>query len=214
MIQEGQNEYEPAFEGRLGDAGVRFARVDQTHRCVVADEAVKTFDYVVYPRRGGCVLVELKGRVFEGESLAGRRRLQCWVQGEDVEALGRWQRRFAREEAEVEAVFVFAYRLAKMAVDEDGLAVYDCGRRRYVFLAVRLEDYRRCMRRRSVRWKTVCLSAADFRSLCFPVEEIWDKKQSLDECDNTGGGSDDSGRRAVDGRGGRAFVGGVGGGAG
>lgn len=119
------------------------------------------------------MLVELKGRVFHGASLAGRRGLECWVLGEDVSALGVWRERFTREHPQTEAVFVFAYRLEKMVVEEDGLEVYDVGGQRYIFLAIRHEDYRRCMKQRSPRWKTVTLSAGDFRAFCFPAERIW-----------------------------------------
>lgn len=171
--REGQNDYERAFEHWLSDEGVRFARVDQTHRCVVGAAAIKTFDYLVYPHRGGCVLVELKGRVFEGATLAGRKGLQSWVQAEDTAALEQWETRFSAAMPQAEAVFVFAYQIAKMAVDEDGLAVYDDGGRRYVFLAIRLSDYRRGMKLRSVRWKTVSLSAGDFRRYSFPAEQLW-----------------------------------------
>lgn len=171
--RDGQNDYERAFEGWLGEQKVRWARVDQTHRCVLNEAPAKTFDYLIYPKPDGRVLVELKGRLFRGASLAGRRGLQCWVFAEDVAAMGQWQRRFARESPDTQAVFVFAYRIEKMAVEYDGLDVYDDDGRRYVFLAIRHEDYRRCLKRRSPRWKTVTLSASDFRTLCFPAEQSW-----------------------------------------
>lgn len=170
---EGQNEYERAFEGWLSEQQVRFARVDQTHRCVLNDAPAKTFDYLIYPEQDRRVLVELKGRIFRGASLAGRSGLQCWVFAEDVAALGQWQERFEREGTPAEAVFVFAYRVEKIAVEYDGLGVYDYAGRRYVFLSVRHEDYQRCLKRRSRRWKTVTLSADDFRTLCFPTEQCW-----------------------------------------
>ncbi len=126
-----------------------------------------------------------------------------------MSALEHWRRVFAAERADVEAVFVFAYRIEKPAVDEDGLRVYDDGGRRYVFLAVGLADYRRCMRRRSPRWKTVSLSAGDFRSVSFPAERIWTLKRTFDECDNHNIGEDNPGRRDADGRSDRAAVGGI-----
>ncbi len=209
MQRKGQNDYERAFEGLLREEGVRFKRVDQTHRCVVGHGEVKTFDYLIYPRQGGCVLVELKGRIFEGDTLAGRRRLENWALAEDAAALARWQERFMAETPETEAVFVFAYRINKIAADADGLAVYDDNGRRYVFLAIRLQDYRRCMKRRSPRWKTVSLSADDFRRHSFCAERIWLGLQNIDEYDHTNGGRDDSGRRTVIGAAGQRPVGGV-----
>ena len=192
VLWDGQNEYERAFENRLCEQKVRFARVDQSHRCVLGHTEIKTFDYLIYPKRGGCVLVELKGRVFRGESLGGRRRLHCWVLGEDVTSLEHWRERFAEETADVRAVFVFAYRIEKMAVDCDGLEVYDEGGRRFVFLAIRHEDYRRCMKLRSVRWKTVTLAADDFRRGCFPAEQIWLGERNGNEHEDTNGSGDNT----------------------
>jgi hypothetical protein len=180
MKREGQNEYEQAFESCLAEAKVRFARVDQTHRCVLHDSQTKTFDYLIYLKGSGYVLVELKGRLFRGQSLARRTGLQCWVSAEDITALGRWQQRFACEQ-KTAALFVFAYRIEHMSIENDGLDVYDYDGRRYVFLCIRYTDYQRRMKVRSPRWKTVTLSAGDFRALCFPAERIWLGEQLQDE---------------------------------
>ena len=91
--KEGQNDYEPAFESWLCEQKVRYSRVDQTHRCVLNDNQTKTFDYLISLKRGGRVLVELKGRVFRGASLAGRaglsagcrrRMFRRWASGGNV----------------------------------------------------------------------------------------------------------------------------------
>lgn len=174
-VKDIQNEYERAFEGWLAEQRVVCRRVDQTHRCVLGQASIKTFDYVVYPERGGCVLVELKGRIFEGDSLAERTRLERWVFDDDVASLELWQQRLSEVAAGVEAVFVFAYRLQLPWVDEDGLEIYDDGQRRYVFLAIRRQDYRRAMMRRSPRWKTVTCSADAFRAFSFPADQLWCK---------------------------------------
>lgn len=169
-----QNEYERAFEDWLAEHRVACRRVDQTHRSVLDNDSAKTFDYVIYPRDGGCVLVELKGRMFEGDSLAGRRGLERWVFDDDVNSLERWQRRLSGVVEGVEAVFVFAYWLQLPFVDEDGLEIFEDGGRRYVFLAIRRQDYHKAMQRRSPRWKTVTCSADAFRTFSFPAERLWD----------------------------------------
>lgn len=171
--RDGQNEYERAFEGRLAEQCVRFARVDQSRRCRFGRDTLKTFDYLIYSRQGGCVLVELKGRIFRGASLAGRTGLQTWVFADDVAALARWQRQFEIEFPQACGIFVFAYRIDQIAADCDGLEVYEVDGRRYVFLAIERRAYQSCMRPRSPRWKTVSCPAGDFRSLCFPVERLW-----------------------------------------
>lgn len=169
-----QNEYERAFERWLREHRAVCSRVDQTHRHVLDGGSVKTFDYVVYPRGGGCILVELKGRVFEGDSLAGRRGLERWVFDDDVRSLARWQQRLSAVVEPTEAVFVFAYRLQLPFVDEDGLEVFEVDGRRYVFLAIRRRDYHKAMLRRSPRWHTVTCSADAFRTFLFPAERLWD----------------------------------------
>jgi len=173
-VKQTQNEYERAFESWLCEHRIVCSRVDQTHRYVLDGGSAKTFDYVVYPRSGGCVLVELKGRIFEGDSLAGRRGLQCWVFDDDIRSLEQWQRRLSAAVEPTEAVFVFAYRLRLPFVDEDGLEVFDYGGQRYVFLAIRRQDYHKAMLRRSRRWHTVTCSAQAFRAFSFPAERLWD----------------------------------------
>lgn len=190
----GQNDYEKAFEGWLREQGVRFARVDQTHRCRFGGGAVKTFDYLIYPHQGACVLVELKGRIFRGRSLAGRTGLQTWVFADDVVALADWRRRFERQFSRAAAVIVFAYRIEQIAADCDGLDSYETNDRRYVFLAIRQQDYQACMRRRSVRWKTVSCPAADFRTLSFPFEQMWLGEDNTNEFDDTNIGRTSPGR--------------------
>lgn len=182
---DGQNEYEKAFEGWLCERGMRFARVDQTHRCLFEGQPLKTFDYVLYPKQSGCVLVELKGRLFRGCSLARRTGLQTWVLAEDVAALAHWRTQFDRQMPPTRALFVFAYRIEQIAADCDGLDVYEADGQRFIFLAIRQGDYQSCMRPRSGRWKTVSCPAKDFRVLSFPLEQIWLGEQNTNEFHDT-----------------------------
>ena len=71
-----------------------------------------------------------------------------------------------------EAYFVFAYGIENIDVDFDGRELYQLGRRRYVFLAVNLDDYRKFMKLRSPKWRTVTLGAQDFRRCAIPLEQL------------------------------------------
>jgi hypothetical protein len=71
--------------------------------------------------------------------------------------------------SDYEAVFVFAYRVAQADVDFDGHEPLAFGPDRYVFFCLRLDDYARCMKSRSRRWRTVALVAADFRRYAQPL---------------------------------------------
>ncbi len=64
-----------------------------------------------------------------------------------------------------EAAVVFAYRVVNVDVDFDGREVLLVGQDRYLFLASRVNDYARHMKRHSPKWRTVILSAERFREL-------------------------------------------------
>jgi hypothetical protein len=95
--------------------------------------------------------------------------MECWVGTEDVEGLGQWQKLFGPEHT---AVFVFAYKIEKIDVDLDGREVYEFDSNRYVFFAVKLDDYRRFMKRRSPRWQTVTLPADKFRQCAVQMQNL------------------------------------------
>lgn len=160
--------YEQAFEHYLRSNGVPYVAVDEARRAIAdgscgvdADRMpLKSFDFVVYHRDGN-VLLDVKGR----RSVGGR--YESWVTQDDVESLTVWQRLFGDR---FEAVFAFVY----WCVDQprDGLFedVFCFGDRWYVMRLVGLEDYRRCMRRRSERWRTLSVGAADFRRIARPCQ--------------------------------------------
>ena len=95
--------------------------------------------------------------------------LECWVTAGDVDGLARWQELLGPGHA---AVFVFAYKIENIDVDFDGRDFYDYVGRRYIFFAVRLDDYRRCMVRRSPKWRTVTLPAEDFRRCAVQTQQL------------------------------------------
>lgn len=165
-------QYERAFEGWLSENQVPYVPVDQARRRALARVRIKTFDFLLYPRAGGPIVAELKGRRFAGASLAGLRGLECWVTLEDIRGLMQWQEFFAAGDKPARAAFVFAYHLARLDVECDGREVYDGADGSYLFLAVGLEDYQQHMTRRSGKWQTVTLPAARFRRVAIPIGRL------------------------------------------
>ena len=156
------NHYERAFENWLLDHRIRYVRSNEHKRHGPPDESVsvKNFDFLLLPRPERKIIAEVKGRTFAGATLAGLTGLECWVTTDDVESLRVWKRALGSDH---EAVFVFAYRIVQTDVDFDGHEPLTVGPDRYVFFCLRLEDYLQHMRRRSPKWRTVSLSAEDFR---------------------------------------------------
>ena len=160
-----RNGYEDVFEGWLDEKGVKYVPVDQQKRKIFARNKIKSFDFIVYPRGGGQVIAEVKGREFNGTSLAGMKNLECWVTLEDVKSLIQWELVF---EKGTRAVFVFVYKITGADVETDGVEVFEFFDERYFFYAVSLDDYREFMKVRSPKWETVTLPASKFRE--FAVE--------------------------------------------
>lgn len=153
--------YERAFENWLIDRRIEYVSIDEQQREVIGGRRVKSFDFLLRLSNGRAVMVELKGRTYHGTSLQKITGFECWVTAEDVDGLARWQQKYG---AGHEAVFVFAYRIMAAEVDSDGRELFEFGADRYVFFCIRLEDYRRFMKRRSPKWRTVTLPAAKFRA--------------------------------------------------
>jgi hypothetical protein len=155
------NQYEHAFEGWLLDHHIPYVRSDEHRRPGPSYNSVKNFDFLLLPRPDRKVIAEVKGRTFRGTTLAGLTGLECWVTLDDIESLQVWRDALGRDH---EAIFVFAYRIAKADVDLDGCEVVALNLDRYVFFCIRLEDYLEHMTRRSPRWRTVTLRADGFRT--------------------------------------------------
>jgi hypothetical protein len=160
MKDSSENHYERAFENWLIDNRIGYESVDEHKRTAFGRSDVKSFDFLLYPPNRPTVIAEVKGRTFKGTSLAKLAGLECWVTIEDIEGLTRWQRVFGNTH---EAVFVFVYKIENVDVDFDGRNYFDFDSNRYLFFCIRLEDYRRHMKRRSPKWQTVTLPADKFR---------------------------------------------------
>ena len=169
MKDASTNHYERAFENWLLDNHIPYEAVDEHKRAAFGPEGVKSFDFLLHPRRGPTIIAEVKGRTFKGTSLAKLTGLECWVTAEDVDGLARWQ---AALGAGHQAIFVFAYKMNNIDVDFDGREVFEFNADRYVFLCIRLDDYCRFMKRRSPKWKTVTLPAQKFRDCAVHITEF------------------------------------------
>jgi hypothetical protein len=163
------NYYERAFENWLIDSRIEYVVVDEHKRATFGHTDIKSFDFLLYPPNGQIIIAEVKGRTFKGTSLANLASLECWVTTEDIDGLTKWQQVFG---ADYRAVFIFAYKIENIDVDFDGRDVFDFDANRYLFFCVKLEDYRRFMKRRSPKWQTVMLPADKFRQCAVQLAEF------------------------------------------
>ena len=163
------NHYERAFQNWLTDNHIKYTTVDEHKRAAFGRSKVKSFDFLLYPPDGQIIIAEVKGRKFKGTSFEKLTGFECWATAEDIEGLNRWQEVFGAGHT---AVFVFAYKVENIDVDFDGRDIYDFNEDRYVFFAVKLDDYRRFMKRRSPRWQTVTLPADKFRHCAVQMQNL------------------------------------------
>ncbi|MHC4748974.1 MAG: HYExAFE family protein [Planctomycetota bacterium] len=163
------NHYERAFENWLIDNRIKYVAVDEHKRTAFGHSDIKSFDFLVYLPNEQIIIVELKGRKFKGTSLVKLAGFECWVTAEDVDGLTRWQQVFGSGH---QAIFVFAYKAENIDVDFDGINVFDFDDNRYVFFCVKLDDYRKFMKRRSPKWQTVTLPAENFRDCAVQISQF------------------------------------------
>jgi hypothetical protein len=163
------NNYERAIGNWLIDNHVQYIAVDEQKRAALGRSKLKSFDYLLYPRNQQIIVAEVKGRKFKGTSFAKLAGFECWVTGDDIESLTKWQEVFGSTHT---ATFIFTYRIENIDVDYDGREIYDFDGYRYVFFAIKLEDYCKFMKRRSPKWQTVTLSAEEFRQCAIQMREL------------------------------------------
>ena len=163
------NHYEQAFGNWLIDNRIQYISIDEHKRAAFGRSKIKSFDFLLYPRNQKVIIAEVKGRKFKGTSFVKLAGFECWVTTEDVEGLSRWQGIFGPEHT---AAFVFAYKIENIDVDFDGRGIFDFDGSRYVFFAVKLDDYRKFMKRRSPKWQTITLPADKFRQCAIQMQEL------------------------------------------
>lgn len=168
-----RNHYEAAFEAFLRERRMPYVAVDESKKALFSGSKLKSFDFVVYSRHGPNLLVDVKGRKALGDG--GSASLQTWASRRDVEDLMQWERIFGDG---FRAIFGFVFEVDPILAPPPGHYVHRLGEeerpavreRHYLMLGVDLADYRNHMSRRSVRWDTVAMPAADFRSLARPID--------------------------------------------
>lgn len=159
--------YERSFAAYLEQRGVAHVAVDQTRKAMLSGARIKSFDFLVYPRGGGCLLVDVKGRKFSAKQWNQGRLGPNWVTNADIEGLRAWESVFGTGHT---GMFLFAYWL------EDGLAerdsVFSHDNRPYVFYAAELNSYALHMKRRSDKWRTVHVSSKRFLQIAHRLETV------------------------------------------
>jgi hypothetical protein len=168
MKDSSGNHYEQAFANWLIENHVKFTTLDRHKKTAFSHSKVKSFDFLVYPPEQQTLIAEVKGRKFKGTSLARLAGLECWITADDVAGMTKWQKIFP----DYAAAFIFVYGIENIDVDLDGREAFDFDGARYIFFAVKLADYRRFMKRRSSKWKTVTLPADKFRQCAVQLQKL------------------------------------------
>ncbi|HEX7009801.1 MAG TPA: HYExAFE family protein [Phycisphaeraceae bacterium] len=162
--------YETAFEHYLRANAIPYIAVDEAKRALHGRSppiSLKSFDFVVYSESGPNLLIDVKGR--KHARAAGGRTFQNWVTQEDVDGLTRWRDVFGQG---FDAAFVFLFWCDAQPPDALFHEIFEFAGRWYAVLAVRLDDYRQHMRRRSAKWNTVHLPARAFDRLVVPLKQL------------------------------------------
>ena len=71
------------------------------------------------------------------------------------------------------------YDLENIDVDTDGREIFEFNNKRYVFIAVRLEDYKKGASLRSKKWQTVHLNAEFYKNCALNLNELVGQKVRL-----------------------------------
>lgn len=178
--------YDRAFEAYLRSRRVPYVAVDEAKKALLPRKSLrknlKSFDFVIYGKEIN-LIVDVKGRRFkEGSGAGTKKRLECWVTRDDVESLSLWEKLFGET---FQALFVFLYWCEGQPPDGLFQEVFTFQDRWYIVRAVRLADYRRHMKVRSEKWKTVDLPAAAFREVSCPFCPPAGESIGGDECDDS-----------------------------
>jgi hypothetical protein len=155
--------YEAAFEAFLRNRKVPYVAVDEAKRALFANARLKSFDFVVYSKRGPNLLIDVKGRTCRNRT--GRSGFETWATQRDVADLMQWEEVFGEG---FKAILTFIYWIDPPLEPQPGM--FEHRDKWYLLMGVDLAEYRNHMRRRSPKWETVSLPAKEFRALARPVE--------------------------------------------
>jgi hypothetical protein len=161
------NHDEAAFEAYIRARRVPCVAIDEAKRSLAPEGGLKSPDFLLYPRLGPNLVVEVKGK--RGKNASGRRRWENWVTTDDLDGLVRWQALFGPSFRSVLA-FVYAERPPAFGLPpgEGGFAFRG---RIYRFWAVGLDDYLMHLRSRGPAWKAVAMARLAFRKRVRPLDD-------------------------------------------
>jgi hypothetical protein len=166
MPARAANHYIIAFEAFLKSRNIPYVNVEQAKRALFADQRLKSFDFVVYSKKGPNVLVDLNGRSCVGRDGKKKRKgFETWTTETDVTDLVQWEEVFGDG---FKGIVAFSYWVEDPKRIMPGMFQYKD--RWYLLMGIDLSDYRNRMRKRSAKWETVSLPRKDFRSLARPLE--------------------------------------------
>jgi hypothetical protein len=155
--------YEAAFEACLRERGIPYVAVDEAKKALFANARLKSFDFVVYNKKGPNLLIDVKGRSLRNR--ASRSGFETWATEQDVNDLMQWEQVFGDG---FKAVLMFVYWIEPPMTPGDGM--FEHRNKWYLIMGIDLAEYRNHMRRRSAKWETVSLPAQEFQSLARPLD--------------------------------------------
>lgn len=161
------NHYEAAFEGFVRSLRIPCVAVDEAKRALSGPIALKSPDFLLYPRAGFNLVVEVKGK--KAKDGRGRRPWENWVTLDDLDGLAQWQGLFGPG---FRALIAFAYAEAPPTFGlPAGDGAFSFRDRLYRFWAVELDDYVAHLRSRGPAWKAVAMARREFRRRVRPLIE-------------------------------------------
>lgn len=161
------NHYEAAFEAFIRSKRIPCVAIDEAKRALFGGRDVKNPDFLLYPRFGPNLVVEVKGK--RGKDSRGRRAWENWVTTDDLDGLARWQELFGPG---FRSVLVFAYAESRGAFplpEDDGAFAFRT--LEYRFWGVGLDVYINHLRSRGPAWKAVAMARRAFRRRVRPLHE-------------------------------------------
>ena len=163
------NHYEAAFEAYLRSRGVPYVAVDEAKRSVLSDGAsIKSLDFIVSTGAPITWLVDVKGRKFPSGDIQ-KQYWKNWSTRDDLVSLAQWEKLFGETFC---GLFVFAYNILGDRAPLPYEQLFEFRGNLYAFVAVRLSDYAGHAFPISPKWDTLAVSAANFRRLARPLEEL------------------------------------------
>lgn len=159
-MKDHKNAYERAFAAFLRGRRVACIPVEETHRPLWQDGALKNVDFIVPASSGNMLMIDVKGRRITPQ----RSTRENWATADDVESLVHWQELFGAV-----GLLVFVYDLPDASRCGDFHDSFTHGARHYGCLAAPVDAYRRHLRVRSPKWGTVNLAKADFERVTRPI---------------------------------------------